>query len=61
MNPHDTFERCIELLYEASLDVSGNSLSVVEGFDDDVRVHFARCGLRGPPGGGAANGGQLGA
>ena len=59
----NAFERCLELLYEAALDdarwpdatglieetlgASGNALSVVEGGDDDVRVHFARFLRRG--------------
>ncbi len=63
MNPGLAFERCLALLYEAALDdarwsaasalieeavgTSGSTLSVGEGFDDDVRVHFARFLQRG--------------
>ena len=58
MNLDDAFERSLAALYEAALDDSrwpaasalvdmavgtgGNALSVGEGFDDDVRLHFAR-------------------
>ncbi len=60
---HDTFERCLASLYEAALDgarwpaatavveeavgTSGNALQVAEGFDDDIRMHFARFLRRG--------------
>ena len=63
MNPDDAFERILARLHEASLDdarwsaatgtiedalhASGNGLSVVEGGDDDVRIHFARFLRRG--------------
>ena len=63
MNPDDAFERCLESLYaaalddarwpaatgriEEALDAAGNALSVVEGGDDDVRIHFARFLRRG--------------
>ena len=63
MNPDDAFERILASLYEAALDDSrwsaatslieealgaaGNALSVVEGGDDDVRIHFARFLRRG--------------
>ena len=63
MNPDDAFERCLAALYEAALDdarwsaatalieeavgASGNALQVAEGFDDDVRIHFARFLRRG--------------
>ena len=58
MNPDEAFERSLEALYEAALDDArwpaatalveeavgtiGNALIVGEGFDDDVRLHFAR-------------------
>ena len=63
MNPDDAFERILSSLYEAALDdtrwsaatglieealdAAGNALSVVEGGDDDVRIHFARFLRRG--------------
>ena len=63
MNPDDVFERCLALLYEAALDdarwpaatslieealdAAGNALAVVEGGDDDARIHFARFLRRG--------------
>ena len=63
MTPNDTFDRCRALLYEAALDdarwpdatglieealgAAGNALSVVEGMDDGVRIHFARFLRRG--------------
>ena len=63
MNPDDAFERILASLYEAALDdtrwsaatlliedaldASGNALGVIEGGDDDVRVHFARFLRRG--------------
>ena len=63
MNPDDAFERCLAALYEAALDdacwraastlieeavgARGSTLSVGEGFGDDVRVHFARFLSRG--------------
>ena len=63
MNPDDAFERCLALLYEAALDDAGwsaatslieealdasqSSLSVVEGSDEDVRIHFSRFLRRG--------------
>ena len=63
MNPGDAFERCLDSLYEAALDDArwpaatalveeavgtiGNALIVGEGFDDDVRLHFARFLRRG--------------
>ena len=63
MNPDDAFERCLSLLYQAALDdagwsaatclieetldATGSSLNVVEGSDDDVRIHFARFLRRG--------------
>ena len=58
MNPDDAFERILESLYEAALDdarwpaasalveesvgASGNALIVGEGYDDDLRIYFAR-------------------
>ena len=58
MNPDDAFERCLEALYGAALDdarwpaasalieeaigTGGSALSVGEGFDRDVRLHFTR-------------------
>ena len=58
MNPDDIFERSLAALYEAALDdarwpaaaalveeavgTGGSTLSVGEGFDDDVRLYFAR-------------------
>ena len=63
MNPDDAFERILASLHEAALDdarwpaatsmieealdAAGNALSVVEGGDDDVRIHFARFLRRG--------------
>ena len=63
MNPDDAFERCLEALYGAALDdarwpaasilieeavgADGHSLTVGEGFGDDVRVYFARFLYRG--------------
>ena len=63
MNPDDAFERCLESLYAAALDDArwpaatalieeavgfhGNALIVGEGFDDDVRLNFARFLRRG--------------
>ena len=63
MNPDDAFERILASLYKAALDdagwsaatclieetldASGSSLSVVEGSDDDVRIHFSRFLRRG--------------
>ena len=63
MNPADAFERILALLYEAALDdarwpaatalveeavgARGSTLSVGEGFDDDVRLYFARFLSRG--------------
>ena len=58
MNPDDTFERCLELLYGAALDdtrwpaamslieeavgYGGNTLAVGERLGDDTRIVFAR-------------------
>ena len=58
MNPDDAFERSLAALYEAALDdarwpaasvlveeavgTGGTTLSVGEGFDEDVRLYFAR-------------------
>ena len=63
MNPDDAYERCLAALYEAALDdarwpaasalieesvgAHGSTLSVGEGFGDDVRLHFARFLSRG--------------
>ena len=63
MNPDDVFERSLAALYEAALDdalwptasalveeavgTGGSTLSVGEGFDDDVRLRFARFLQRG--------------
>ena len=63
MSVNDAFERILSSLYEAALDdtrwsaatglieealdAAGNALSVVEGGDDDVRIHFARFLRRG--------------
>ena len=63
MNPDDIFERSLAALYEAALDdarwpaaaalveeavgTGGSTLSVGEGFDDDVRLYFARFLQRG--------------
>ena len=63
MSVDGAFERILALLYEAALDdtrwsaatglieealdAAGNALSVVEGGDDDVRIHFARFLRRG--------------
>ncbi len=58
MNLDDAFERCLEALYDAALDdarwpaatalieeavgAGANALTVGEGHDDGVRIHFAR-------------------
>ncbi|MCY3810774.1 MAG: hypothetical protein OXH15_03150 [Gammaproteobacteria bacterium] len=63
MNPDDAFEGSLEALYEAALDdadwpaaaarieaavgTGGSTLTVGEGFDNDVRLHFARVLQRG--------------
>ena len=62
-NPDGAFEHILSSLYDAALDdarwsaatilienalnASGNALSVVEGGDDDVRIHFSRFLRRG--------------
>ena len=63
MNRDDAFELILSSLYDAALDdtrwslatslmeealdAAGNGLSIVEGGDDDVRIHFARFLRRG--------------